>query len=182
MLAEEVMEGRVDTVTLDKHNGDWSRRQLIAMILEEADDDADGNKDNEYSDQANEQEDPLKDSNLLPWAKEDAFVEQVYMQHQQQKFKNIPHGHQIEEDDAVALLRVILERRKYYRFHPIGKTICFTVTHFQADLTIPKIILVHKKRQRIGLQINIFSIFFFKNFFYVHSISLALCVVDKIQS
>ncbi|ETN97831.1 hypothetical protein RFI_39695 [Reticulomyxa filosa] len=96
------------------------------MILEEAEADADGNEDNEYSDQANEQEDPLNNPNLLPWAKEEAFVEQVYMQQQQMQQQKF-------------------ESEKHYRFHPRGKTIRFTVTYFQADLTIPKIILVHEK-------------------------------------
>ncbi|ETO04296.1 hypothetical protein RFI_33101, partial [Reticulomyxa filosa] len=172
MIAEEAMEDRVDTATLDLSTmAIGAARQLIAMILEEAEADADGNEYNEYSDQANEQEDTLNNPNLLPWAKEEAFVEQVYIQQQQmqqQKFES-EYFEKSRHSTRASNRRGRggrfasghFGRRKHYRFHPRGKNTRFPVTPFQADLTIPKIILVHEKRQRIGLQITVFSIFFF---------------------
>ncbi|ETO05343.1 hypothetical protein RFI_32048 [Reticulomyxa filosa] len=191
MFAEEAIEGGVDPATLDLDTmAIGAARQLaitgrldemlIAMILGEAEAGADGNED-EYGDQAKEQEDPLEsilnDPNLPPWAKEEAFVEQVYMQQQQmqqQKFE-IEYGeksrHSTRESSRGGrgggrgghFASGHFGRRKHYRFPPRGKITRFPVTPFQADLTIPKSILASEKRQKIGLQITVFfSIFFLK--------------------
>ncbi|ETN97650.1 hypothetical protein RFI_39879, partial [Reticulomyxa filosa] len=183
MFAEEAMEGGVDPATLDLDTmAIGAARQLaitgrldemlIAMILGEAEADVDGNEDNEYSDQANEQEDPLEsilnDPNLPPWAKEEAFVEQVYMQQQQmqqQKFES-EYGEKSRHSTRASsrggrgggrgghFASSHFGRRKHYRFPPRGKITRFPVTPFQADLTIPKSILAPEKRQKIGLQIT----------------------------
>ncbi|ETO33224.1 hypothetical protein RFI_03883 [Reticulomyxa filosa] len=124
MFAEDAMEIRVDTVTLDLGiMAIGASRQLdeilIAMILGEAEADADGNEDNEYSGQANEQEDSSNNPNLPPEPKRMSLSNKCIcnsnkcnnksLKVSMVKNSDISHRHQVEEDEAVALLRVILE-------------------------------------------------------------------------
>ncbi|ETO17456.1 hypothetical protein RFI_19867 [Reticulomyxa filosa] len=126
------------------HNGDGAARQLdkmlIAMILGEADADADGNEDNEYSDQANEQEDPLNNPNLPPWAKDEAFIEQVYSNSNKCNNKNLKVSMVKNSDTSTQassrggrgsrFASGYFGRRKHYRFPPRGKITRFPVTPF----------------------------------------------------